>query len=265
VSVRGRIRRRTRARIQRRLAALASTPVNFDADRLDVANPPADWTVDRRCQPLPGEAPGEPEPEGSWEIARRLIRGYEFADPSLVRAHYDSTRPLEGRDMLLELRAFSLVKLYAGTRVVKVYDEDREVDGRRARVFGWAYRTLQGHVEQGQMDWQVWKWLDTGEVQFRVHAISRTASIKNPFVFVGFRLLKTHERTLFLDSTDRRMRTFTELALGRDDGGDRLRDAAPELTARRLPGGDKSHEELARNLENAEEIATGSRRPEDGG
>lgn len=238
-----------RSDIARRLADLAGTPVNYDAEALDVEDPPPGWIVDHRCQPLPPEEPGEPVPEGSWEIARRLIRGYEFADPSLVRAHYDPERPLEGREMLLELRALGLLRVFVGVRVVAVYDEVRHIDGRPARVFGWAYRTLEGHVEQGQMDWQVWKWLATGEVQFRVHAVSRSAHIPNPFVRVGFWVLRGHERGLFLDSTDRRMRTFTELALARESRGDRVREAAGDLTARRVPGGDRSHEQLARHLE----------------
>ena len=97
-----------------------------------------------------------------------------------MRAYYDPDAPLQGREMLLELRALNLLSVFVGVRVVHVYDEVRERGGRDARVFGWAYRTLEGHVERGQMDWQVWKWLDTGEVQFRVHAVSRPASIANP-------------------------------------------------------------------------------------
>ncbi len=235
--------------MRRRLAELARTPVNYDADALDLEHPPPDWNVDDRCQPLPPEPPGQPVAEGSWEIARRLIRGYEFADPSMVRAHYDPEHPLQGRDMLLELRALGLLRVYVGVRVVDVYDAIRRIGDREARVYGWAYRTLEGHVEQGQMDWQVWKWLATGEVEFRVRAVSRTAHIPNPFIRVGFWALRGHERGLFLDSTDHRMRTFTELALERERRGDRLRDAGPDLTARRLPAGDRSHEELARNVE----------------
>ena len=236
-------------RVARKLAALAGRPVNYDVEALDVAHPPPSWKVDRRCQALPSEPPGDSLPDGSWEIARRLIRGYEFADPSMVRAHYDHNRPLKGREMLLELRALGLLHIYVGVRVVHVYDELRQVDDRQARVYGWAYRTLEGHVEKGQMDWQVWKWLDSGEVQFRVHAVSKTASIPNPFVRIGFWALRGHERRLFLDSTNRRMRTFTEMALERDPRQERLRDTAPALTARRLPADDRSHEELVRNLE----------------
>ncbi|MGI8713509.1 MAG: DUF1990 family protein [Solirubrobacteraceae bacterium] len=238
-----------RDRIRRRLAALADTPVNYDPSQLDVADPPHGWHVDDRCQPLAAEAPGEPVPGGSWEIARRLIRGYEFADPSLVRAFYDEQHPLQGRDMLLELRALNLVRVHVGVRVVHVYDEERELDGRRARVSGWAYRTLQGHVERGQMDWQVWKWLDDGQVQFRVHSVSRPAAIGNPITRVGFWLLRGHERAAFLDSTDRRMRSLTELALKRESVGDAVREASPKLTARRLSGDDPAHERLARQAE----------------
>lgn len=235
--------------IKRRLARLSRTPVNYDPAALDLDHPPPGWNIDRRRQPLPSEAPGAPVSGGSWEVACRLIRGYEFADPSLVRAHYDPHRPLEGREMLLELRALGLVSVFVGVRVVQVYNEDRQVDGHEARVFGWAYRTLEGHVEQGQMDWQVWKWPATGEVEFRVHAVSRTAPIANPVVRIGFWALKGHERSMFLDSTKRRMRVLTELALADEGRGDRVRQAASELTARRVPAGDRSHEEVARNVE----------------
>jgi hypothetical protein len=91
----------------------------------------------------------------------------------------------------------------------------------------------------------VWKWPASGAVEFRVRAVSRTAPIANPLIRVGFWALRGHERAVFLDSTDRRMRTFTELALQ----GEGVRDAASDLMARPRPGGDRSHEELARNLE----------------
>jgi uncharacterized protein (UPF0548 family) len=241
---------RTRpAGIDRKLAALAAAPVNYDADALDVSHPPAGWNVDHRCQPLKAERPGEPVPDGTWEIAGRLIRGYEFADPSLVRAFYAPDAPLQGRNMLLELRALGVVRVHVGVRVVHVYDEVRHVDGRDARVFGWAYRTLAGHVEQGQMDWQVWKWLDSGEVQFRVHAVSRTAPIRNPIVRAGFWALRRHERAVFLDSTDRRMRELTAIAIEPDGRGDRVRAASPDLTVRHLRDDDPSHDQLGRDAE----------------
>jgi uncharacterized protein (UPF0548 family) len=238
-----------RREIERRLAALAHTPVNYDPRKLDLDAPPDGWHVDDRCQPLPSEPPGDPAPGGSWELASRLIQGYEFADPSLVRAHYDHATPLEGRNMLLQLRALNLVSVHVGVRVVHVYDEVRTRDARDARVFGWAYRTLKGHVEMGQMDWQVWKWMDTGQVQFRVHAVSRAAAIPNPVIRLGFWLLREHERNVFLTSTETRMRALTEVALERGEIGSAVRDASPRLTARRISPDDPAHEQLARRAD----------------
>ena len=239
-------------RLRRRLAQLSDAPVNYDVDALDLDHPPAGWHVDTRCQPLVAEPPGDPVPGGSWEIAGRLIRGYEFADPSLVRAFYDPEAPLQGREMLLELRALGLVSVHVGVRVVRVYDGLRTVGGRSARVFGWAYRTLRGHVERGQMDWQVWKWLDTGEVQFRVHSVARVAPIANPVIWVGFHVLRRYERRLFLDSTDRRMKELTLRAVGEEDPVGVVRAASPGLTARSLGDDDPSHEILAQHMQGDE-------------
>jgi uncharacterized protein (UPF0548 family) len=110
------------------------------------------------------------------ERARDLMLDYEFADPSIVRAVYAPDSPLEGRDMLLEVRFLGL-RFRVGVRVAGVVDETSEADGRTARVWGWSYRTLQGHLEMGQMDYEVWKWLDSGDVQFRIHVVSRPARI----------------------------------------------------------------------------------------
>lgn len=239
-------------RIRRRLAELSEKPLNYDPAALDLDHPPRGWHVDDRRQQLAGEPPGQPINDGSFEIACRLIRGYRFADPSMVRAFYDSAVPLAGRDMLLELRALGLLHVYVGVRVGEVYDETRVLDGREVRVFGWAYRTLQGHVEMGQMNWEVRKWLHSGEVEFHVHSVSRPAPISNPVIRLGFALLRGHERALFLDSTCRRMKAFTALGLGRDDRGQRIREASPNLTARRLPADDPSHAELEHEWQQAE-------------
>ncbi len=237
--------------IRRRLRALADKPINFDLACVRSSPPPPGWLLDERCQPLPGEPPGAPIPGGSWEIAQRLIRGYEFADPSVVRAYYDPDAPLPGRDMLLRLRALGRVDIHVGVRVGEVIDETRRREGRSVRVWGWNYRTLEGHVEMGEMAWEVWKWLDTGAVEFRVHAVSRRAPIRNPIVWLGFRLFGPHERRVFLQSTNRRMLRFTELAL-EQDGSEPIRRAAAELTARELPADDPAPDELARNLGDAE-------------
>ena len=235
-------------RIRYRLAQLEGKRLNFDLAALADASPATGWTITDRCQPLPAEPPGMPVEEGSWQIARRLMRGYEFADPSIVRAYYDPEVPLERRNMLLELRALAIARLFVGVRVGEVYEVTRSPRGRRAHVWGWSYRTLEGHLEMGQMDWEVWKWLDDGRVEFRVHAVSRVAPIRSPIVWLGFHLLRGRERRAFLDSTQQRMRTFTELALSRTDPDRAIRDAAPTLTARPGLGDGPAHDAVARNI-----------------
>jgi uncharacterized protein (UPF0548 family) len=236
------------ARIQRRLAELTRKPLNFDLAELANASASTGWTTTDRCQPLPGEPPGMPLATGSWHIARTLMSGYEFADPSIVRAYYDATTPLEQRHMLLRLQALGIAHLFVGVRVGEVYEETREIGGKQARVWGWNYRTLEGHVEIGQMDWEVWKWLDDGRVEFRVHAVSRPARISNPIVRLGFHLLRDREREAFLNSTKRRMRTFTELALADEHPDRTIRDAAAAITARRTRGADPAHDAVAHRI-----------------
>ncbi len=189
-----------------------------------------------------------PVDAGSWQIARRLMSGYEFADPSIVRAYYDPTIPLERRNMLLKLQALGVVHLFVGVRVGEVYERTQEIDHKQARVWGWNYRTLEGHVEIGQMDWEVWKWLDDGRVEFRVHAVSRPARIPNPIVRLGFHLLRAREREAFLNSTKQRMRTFTELAVAAEDSDPTIRDAAAAVTARRTRGAAAANEAMVHRV-----------------
>ena len=125
-----------------------------------------------------------------------MLRDYEFADPRVVRAVYHPGRPLEGRDMLLEVRFWGL-RFRFGVRVGGVIDELRNVGGRKVRVWGWSYATLQGHLETGQMDYEVWKWLDTGAVEFRIHVVSRASRIGNPIIRLGFRLFGRREQIRF--------------------------------------------------------------------
>ena len=56
-------------------------------------------------------------------------------------------------------------------------------------MFGWSYQSLEGHFEQGQMHYEVRKWLDTGDVEFRLHAFSRVAAEGPPLMRLGFRIV----------------------------------------------------------------------------
>jgi len=238
----------TSARKRQALAALEHTPLNFDRSRREEFTRATGWHLDQRRQPLPAEPPGRPVPGGSWSIAQRLMRGYEFADPSIVRAHYDPEVPLEGRNMLLELR-FRGLRFHAGVRVVDVYDEIRTIDGRDVHVWGWSYVTLAGHLEQGEMSWEVHKWLGSGEVEFTVDAYSRRAKIANPLVRLGFRLFGRREQLRFIDITCERMRRLTEEALRTARHGGDVRQVAEEVTAHAALGAGAVHDELVRNLD----------------
>jgi uncharacterized protein (UPF0548 family) len=132
------------------------------------------------------------------------MRDYEFADPAIVRAIYRRDSPLEGRDMLLEIRFWGL-RFRVGVRVGGVIDETRELDGRQARVWGWSYATLQGHLEMGQMDYEAWKWLDTGAVEFRIHVASKASRIGNPVIRLGFRIFGRREQVRFARRACERM------------------------------------------------------------
>ena len=200
------------ARTRRRLDELSRRPVNFDASRVAEYTRAAGWHVDDMVEPLPHEVAGPPQPGGVWEVARRLLTDYQLADPRTVRAVYRHDEPLEGRDMLLRIR-FLGVRFGVGVRVGEVYEGERDVDGRRAHVFGWAYRTLDGHFEQGEMHYQVWKWLETGDVEFRLHAVSRAAD-RGPWVLrTGFRLVGRHNQLRFYRQICRRVKRLTETEL----------------------------------------------------
>lgn len=194
-----------------RLEDLRDRKVNFDSD--GPHDPEDGWRIDDYRQPLRAEPPGEPVAGGVFEIAQDLLRNYQVADPKLVRAHYDEDAPLEGRDMLLEIRFLGFTVNRSGCRVGKVIDDRREVGGRPVRVWGWPYQTLEGHVEQGEMCWMVWKWLDSGEVDFRIHSYMRNAENVNPILNLGFKAVGQRERRRYLGNACRRMKSLTEEAL----------------------------------------------------
>ncbi len=195
-------------RARQALAALADRGFNFDPDLGDHYTTENGWKIDDYLQPLPPEPPGPPTPGGSFEVARQLMRDYEFADPAIVRAIYAEDSPFETRDMLLEGRFYGL-RFHFGVRVGGLVDDDLNVDGRPARRWGWNYRTLQGHLEAGQMDYEVRKWLDSGEVDFRIHAFSRPAHIPNPVIRLGFRVFGRWVQRRFARHACQRMARLT--------------------------------------------------------
>ena len=201
-------------RAREALDALHRIPVSYRPGEQVPGAPADDWRVDDYRTALPPEPPGPPVDGGPWRIARQLMRDYEFADPRILRAVYHSDRPLPGRDMLLEARFFGL-RFRLGVRVGGIVDETRELDGREVDVWGWSYRTLENHLETGQMVYEVWKWRDSGEVEFRIHVVSRPSRTPRPLVRLGFRLFGRHEQRRFARAAGERMAQLTWAALER--------------------------------------------------
>lgn len=109
------------------------------------------------------------------------MRDYQFTDHKRLRGIYRPCDPLLGRDMLLQGR-FSMFRFYLGVRVTEVVD----TDGDGHRVWGWTYETLDGHLEQGRLTYEVDKDLSTGEVGFRIRAFSRRAPVPSWIYRFGF-------------------------------------------------------------------------------
>jgi len=153
------------------------------------------WHVDSGTTRLGREGPGPPEHGGLWEAACHLVGEYEFADARILRGVYSRNSALLGRNMLLEGRFFGL-RFYFGVRVTGVIDEERDAGDGPERVWGWCYQTLEGHLEQGRLSYEVIKHLTTGQVAFRVAGYSRPAPIGNPVVRLGFALFgrRTQQR-----------------------------------------------------------------------
>lgn len=192
----------------RQLDGMRGRKVNFDLSTGEDYRSQKGWHVDDVRRALP---------PGSFDAAARIARTYDFAEPSIVEAVFDRGEPLEQRTMLLVLH-FHGLRIPVGVRVGDVYDETRMLDGREGRVFGWNYRTLEGHVERGQMDWQVWRFSDD-EVLFRISSFAQPAHAGNPVIRLGFRLIGRREQLRFLHMTAERMARLTAAAVERSGRG----------------------------------------------
>ena len=69
------------------------------------------------------------------------------------------------------------------------------------------------------MAWEVWKWLDTGAVEFRIHAFSRAAPTRDVLVRLGLRLFARREQLRFYRHACARMRSLTVAGLSRPATG----------------------------------------------
>lgn len=188
--------------------ALASASVNYSAD--EVRRP--EWHIDTYRVPLPAEGTGAPEPAGSWAHACRLVRDYEFSPPEIVRALYDPAAPLLGRNMLLEAR-FHGMHFYCGVRVTEVVDLARD-DAERA--WGFAYETLEGHLERGKVTYEVVKQQETGAVHFVISCHSQADPGLDRVTLLGWRVFGRRTQLRFYRRCGTRLQHFVDAALRRE-------------------------------------------------
>ena len=201
---------------QDRLASYAEAPVNYDVARQSEYTAASGWRLDDYATDLPPEAPGSPTEGGSFAAAQDVLRRYAFPPPSLITGIFKPDAPLENRLMVLRGR-FLVFTFWFGVRVSEVTDEAaRPTPLGPERVWGYGYRTLQGHFERGQIDFAIHKNITTGAVQFRIHAVSQTGRISNPFYWLGFKLFGRMLQRRFARQSLARMRQLVSAALAPD-------------------------------------------------
>ena len=196
-----------------RLDAYANAPVNYDFARQNEYTSATGWQLDDYATDLPGEAPGPPAPAGSFAAAQDVLRRYAFPPPGLITGIFKPDGPLENRVMVLRAH-FLVFNFYFGVRVSEVTDEAaRATPTGPERVWGYGYRTLEGHFERGQIDFTIHKNITSGAVQFRIHAVSQAGQIRNPFYWLGFKLFGRTLQRRFSRESLRRMQALVAAEL----------------------------------------------------
>lgn len=209
------------------LSTLANRPVNYPPMVGRSPTHDAGWHIDTVRHAVSTEAPGAPVEGGPWMVACRLVHDYQFAEPGIIRALYRRDDDLLGRNMLLEGRFVGL-RFDMGVRVTSVIDETRGAGQAAQRVWGWGYQTLEGHLEEGELRYEVIKHLDTGNVEFVITGYSRRAPIPNPIVRVGFTLFGRVTQQRFYRACGRRLQKLVAAE----------RNGAAPLVPATVPGDD---------------------------
>ncbi len=205
-------RRLYRAGAAAALRALADLDINYETVREPVPSWSSRWCLDALRCTVGRETPGDPVAGGAWDIACRLVRDYQLADPRILRALYRRDEQLLGRNMLLEGHFLGL-RFDMGVRVTSVVDETRRSGGAARRVWGWGYQTLRGHLEEGELSYEVIKHLHTGAVEFHITGYSRRAPIANPLVRFGFHMFGRATQHRFYRNSARQLHRMVQAEL----------------------------------------------------
>lgn len=190
----------------RRLEDLAKLPFNFDAKTVKLSENQLGWKIDKHRAKIAQEIHGPPVPGGPFSKACQAVREYQFPDPHLITGVFSPEADLAGRNMLLKAH-FIGMSFYFGVRIVEVFDQKTQSDdGHSIQQWGYAYRTLHGHFEIGEIRFIVSKDLTTGEVFFEIHSYSKPDRIPNFFYRIGFKIFGRPLQKYFAESSIKRMK-----------------------------------------------------------
>jgi uncharacterized protein (UPF0548 family) len=197
-----------------RLDRLGGLDRNFDP------SVPDGWSAHRSTAIVHREVPGRPVAHGAFERLCVAIADYEFSDPSIVTAHFDSNVPLPDRRLLLELKVLGLRYLCAA--VVMQVREEHTAD---ATYFGFRYDTLEGHIERGEEWFLLTKLHATGDIRFEISARWRAGDFPNWWSRLGFAALGQHYQKQWHTRAHRRLAWLAnapEQSIVRDRRGRRV-------------------------------------------
>ena len=195
------------------LDVYSNAKVNYDFSRQNEYSSITGWRLDDYATDLPAELPGPPAAAGSFAAAQEVLRRYAFPPPNLITGIFNPDGPLENRIMLLRAH-FLIFNFYFGVKVSEVTNEAaRATPAGPESVWGYGYRTLEGHFERGQIDFTIHKNITTGAVRFLIHAVSQPGHIRNPFYWLGFKLFGRMLQRKFARESLRRMRDLVAATL----------------------------------------------------
>ena len=172
------------AELEQRLERIRHADRNFDepAEDLSVEN---GWQEYYSESVVGHEEPGLPVDNGPFDLGSRAISQYTFSDPRILIAHFDPEDPLPNRRMLLEARAFRILRYLGGVVVGAVRSDSTDEES----VFGFRYETLKGHIERGAEWFLLKKIHSTGSIRFRIQAAWLPGQFPNWWSRVGFSLV----------------------------------------------------------------------------
>ncbi len=192
--------------LRSRLDEISALDSSIDLTKRDEYINAPGWNVDDREIELPTESPGPPETHGSFAAAVEILKAYSFTPQRLITGQFDPNVPLEERAMLLSAR-FLWIRLELGVRINRVVNETRDGKEGAEQVWGYSYHTLAGHLERGEITFEVVKVLATGAMTFRIHSFSQTGHIANWFYRLGFRIVGRRLQIRFAEESLRNMQS----------------------------------------------------------